>query len=125
MTSSTTQQADEITQLQEIFATLRLQLRAAELRLQTLNRTQDTNRDTSHPDATGLPGTATEPPRDRNGLLLHTGDKVKFSATKVTGQGTGTISRFASNNTRVFIIRDDDGREIQRAPHNVQLLSGR
>lgn len=124
ITNSDTHQSDEIEQLQDIFATLRVQLQTAELRLQALNQTQDTSHHTDYPDTTGSPDATNEPPQDRNGQPLHTGDKVKFSATKVTRRGTGTISRFASNCTHVFVIcNNKNGHKIQQAPHNMQLLS--
>ena len=122
VTNGTTHQSDEIDHLQEIFATLCVQLRAAERRLQALNRAQGTESDSTHPGTTGSSNATDKPPRDRNGQVLHTRDKVTFSATKITQKGSGTISRFALNNTRVFIICHDNGNEIQRAPHNVQLL---
>ena len=55
VTNGTTHQSDEIDHLQEIFATLRVQLRAAERRLQALNRAQDTETDSPHPGTTGSP----------------------------------------------------------------------
>ena len=44
--------------------------------------------------------------------------KSGFRPPKSPGEG-----HFASILTRVFIVRDDTGNEIQRTPHNVQLLT--
>ena len=99
-------QQDEIEQLKDLFVDLRVRLRNAEDRLQTLDHDNDV-----------------DVPKDRHGRNIRLGDKVEFSATKVTRRGTGTVSRFASNFTRVFIRRTDTDEEIQRAPHNIQVIT--
>jgi len=48
------------------------------------------------------------------------GDKVHFKPTNTTRGGTGTVIRFTR--TRA-VVRKPDGSEIQRAPHNLRVIS--
>lgn len=106
MINDNDKQQDEIAQLKDLFVDLRVRLRNAEDRLHTLDHNNDV-----------------DVPKDRHGRNICLGDKVAFSATKVTRRGTGTVSRFASNFTRVFIRRTNTDEELQRAPHNVLVIT--
>ena len=65
----------------------------------------------------GRPRTTGQHTSTHQGLVI--GDRVRFTATRITAAGTGRITRFVRN---FVLIERDDGTTIQRAPKNVSLV---
>ena len=61
-------------------------------------------------------------PRDRDGIEIRIGHRVRFLTKGVYPSTEGVVNRFSRNSAQVFAL-DCEGIEVPRAPKNVRVLS--
>ena len=61
-------------------------------------------------------------PRDRDGVEIRIGHRVRFLTKGVYPSTEGVVNRFSRNSAQVFAL-DCEGIEVPRAPKNVRVLS--